>query len=208
MNIKSIYKVIVSGEKSPRIAGRTILGIILVGTLFVTAAIVYSRAATQQVNPVISAIEAPLTSNPEVMLARRYSAAQDRTAALDMQAANPELRLARRSAVVMKTQLEASKLLANPELALAHRSAIVSKPLPDQGSLAANPELALAHRYAAVKKPAEASLLAANPELILARRFGKEMDGKEMESKNTLEYLAANPELTLVRRYTSTLSNK
>ncbi len=122
MNAELISKAIVSGEKGPRIAGRTILGVILVVTLFLTAAIVYSRAATPHAVTNVSIVEAPLASNPEVMLARRYAAVQNQMPGLASLAANPELTLARRYvAGQVQIPVEAS-LAANPELSLAHRS--------------------------------------------------------------------------------------
>ena len=178
MNHKSIYKKIISGEKGPRIAGRTILGIILVGTFLLTAAIVYSRAATPQTARGGPAVNASLISSPELMLARRYAAAQNQAPFKASLAANPELILARRYAAGKKPA-EATLLAANRELSFARHNGI------NQNQAAIHADLST------------------NPELILVRRFGK-----EMEKNAQWEYLADNPELFLVHRYASTLSKK
>ena len=190
MNPKSIFQTMVSGRKGPRIAGRTILGIILVATFLLTAAIVYSRAATPQIARGGSAVDASLVSNPELMLARRYAAAQGQM---------PDQAL----------------LAANPELALARRNGLSS-----QTYLAANPELNLARRYAAVKKPEVSTLFAANPELSLVSRIVTEQNRTDtsshlltvVELRQARLYAAhrgdgrkapsldANPELSLVHR--------
>ena len=202
MNTKSIFNVIVSGKKGLRIAGQTLLGVFLVATLLITAALIYSRAATQQRVADGSAVGNPLASNPELMLAHRYAE--------------------------MKILADAAHLAANPELNLARRYAAEVKPITNQAYLAANPELALSRRYAVLKKPARLSLLeanreqafarhngigqnqsaiqahlSANPELALARRFAK-----DMERSNELAYLAANPEVALARQIMSDQSGK
>jgi len=178
MNTKSIFRTIVSGEKGPRTAGRTILGVILVATFLITAAVIYSRAATQQSVADISTVGNPLASNPELMLARRYAE--------------------------MKILADAAHLAANPELNLARRYTAAQNQLSNQAYLAANPELMLARRYAAEAKPiSNQAYLAANPELALARRFAK-----DMERSNELAYLAANPEVALARRIMSDQSGK
>ena len=178
MNTKSIFKVIVSGEKGPRIAGRVLLGVILVATLLITVAIVYSRAENQQIAADISAVGNPLASNPELNLAHRYAAAQD----------------------PMPGQ---ASLAANPELALARRHAAVPQSFSGQVNLAANPELSLARRYAAVKKPATFSLLEAYREQAFARHNGIDQDQAAIQA-----YLSANPEVALARRIMSDQSGK
>ena len=85
-------------------------------------------------------------------------------------AANPELMLARRYTAA---PLVAS-LAANPELMLAHRYPAAVQADAEAATLSANPELSTARYYAPYTtddQAALASFLAANPELMAARRY-------------------------------------
>lgn len=195
MNTESVYKAIVSGGNGPRIAGRAILGVILVGTLLLTAAIIYSRAATQPEAAKISAVGASLASNPELMLARRSVTEVDQTIGQISAGLDPEVIMARRYAAAQNQVSGQASLMTNPELALARRGAAM-KPA-EAALLAANPELLIARRSVASQNLAAVPAnVSTNPEVILARRFAK-----EMERNSGWDYLAANPELSLARRF-------
>ena len=92
--------------------------------------------------------------------------------------ANPELALARRYTAAPKQISNQAFLAANPELILARRYASM-KILAESAFLAANPELLLARRFAKdVERRNELEYLAANPEVALARRIMSDQSGK------------------------------
>jgi len=112
---------------------------------------------------------ASLAANPELMLARRYTA-MPMAATL---AANPELIVARRYAAAVQPGAEAATLASNPELSSAryYVSYAIDNEVASTSFLAANPELMIARRYAgSAVTGTDAAFLAANPELMIARR--------------------------------------